>query len=126
MSGMLARYEALIADGQLQPDSAQRAAAERLQRLQEELESWVPPKRRWYTYLIGTPARTPDPRGVYMWGGVGRGKSMLMDLFVETLNLKNKRRVHFHSFMLEVDALVTEARKSGREHHLNCDRRERM
>ncbi|ANU08128.1 AFG1-like ATPase [Paraurantiacibacter namhicola] len=51
-------------------------------------------------------------QGVYMWGGVGRGKSMLMDLFVETLDIERKRRVHFHAFMLEVDAMIREARKS--------------
>lgn len=118
MGGMLARYEALIADGQLNADPAQRAAAERLQILQDELENWAPPKRRWYTYLIGTPASSPDPRGVYMWGGVGRGKSMLMDMFVETLDLDKKRRVHFHAFMLEVDALITDARKAGQERPL--------
>ena len=118
MAGMLARYEALIADGQLRPDPAQQEAAERLQYLQEELEHWAPAKRNWFQRLTGTAAGTPEPRGVYMWGGVGRGKSMLMDLFVETLDLERKRRVHFHAFMLEVDELVTEARKAGREHPL--------
>ena len=118
MSGMLARYEALIADGQLKPDPAQHAAAERLQRLQDELENWAPPKRGFFARLTGTGAAHPDPRGVYMWGGVGRGKSMLMDLFHDTLELKRKRRVHFHAFMLEVDALITKARKEGKEHPL--------
>lgn len=117
MAGMLARYEQLIAEGQLKPDPAQRAAAVRLQQLQEELEA-KPPKRGWFARMTGTAAARPDPRGVYMWGGVGRGKSMLMDLFVQTLDIENKRRTHFHAFMLEVDERVTEARKAGREHPL--------
>lgn len=114
MSGVLARYEELIADGQLQPDSAQRAAAERLQDLQDELEAPAP-KRGFLERLTGTKSAQPDPRGVYMWGGVGRGKSMLMDLFVATLEIESKRRVHFHAFMLEVDALVAAARKAQRK-----------
>ncbi|MEP3420827.1 MAG: cell division protein ZapE [Erythrobacter sp.] len=111
MSGVIAQYEALIDDGQLQPDKAQRAAAERLQQLQDELEAPLP-KKTFFERIIGTRVAPPDPRGVYMWGGVGRGKSMLMDLFVETLAIEKKRRVHFHAFMLEVDVLVAEARKA--------------
>jgi len=111
MSRMLARYEELIADGQLQADTAQRAAAQRLQQLQDELEAPLP-KKTLFERFTGTRSARPDPRGVYMWGGVGRGKSMIMDLFVETLAIERKRRVHFHAFMLEVDALVAEARKS--------------
>lgn len=106
---MLARYEALIAAGELQPDPDQRAAAVRLARLQAELEAV--PKRG--SVLWRALSRKPDAaQGVYMWGGVGRGKSMLMDLFVETLKIERKRRVHFHAFMQEVHALLREARKS--------------
>ncbi len=57
-------------------------------------------------------SREKNPQGVYLWGGVGRGKSMLMDLFVGTLDIARKRRVHFHEFMLEVDQLIREERKS--------------
>lgn len=112
MSGILARYEALVAAGELRPDPDQRAAAERLQRLQEELEAPLPPKR-WFHF--GTRPAQKDPRGVYLWGGVGRGKSMLMDLFVATLDIESKRRVHFHAFMLEVDRMIAKARQKELE-----------
>lgn len=99
MTDVLARYEALLAAGELRPDVEQRAAAERLNRLQDELEA-VPP-RGSLIWRLGR-AKPPAPRGVYMWGGVGRGKSMLMDLFHQCLQINRKRRVHFHEFMLEV------------------------
>ena len=113
MSGLLARYDALIASGELRTDPDQRAAAERLDRLQRELEA-PSPKKRLFARLTGAPASSPEPRGVYLWGGVGRGKSMLMDLFVETLAIPAKRRVHFHEFMLEVDRLIASERKAQR------------
>ncbi|AHE54992.1 cell division protein ZapE [Sphingomonas sanxanigenens] len=101
MSIVIDRYEALIASGQLRPDPEQRAAAERLTTLQAELEA-VPTRGSILWRVIG---RKPDPvRGLYMWGGVGRGKSMLMDLFFGCLKIDRKRRVHFHEFMLDVHA----------------------
>jgi cell division protein ZapE len=107
MSGILARYQALIEAGELRPDPEQRAAAERLQRLQDDLVAAREPGALARLFGKG-PQRV---RGVYLWGGVGRGKSMLMDLFVETLRVRRKRRVHFHAFMLEVDRLLREERK---------------
>jgi cell division protein ZapE len=111
VSGLLARYDALIASGELRADPDQRAAAERLDRLQRELEATAP-KRGLLARLTGTAPASTNPRGVYIWGGVGRGKSMLMDLFVDTLGIERKRRVHFHEFMLEVDKRIAEARKA--------------
>ena len=108
MSGVLAAYQALVAAGELRPDPEQAAAAQRLDQLQQQLES--PATVSVFTRLIG---RKPDPpRGVYLWGGVGRGKSMLMDLLFAQTAITGKRRVHFHAFMLEVHALLREARKS--------------
>ncbi|HAU21092.1 MAG TPA: cell division protein ZapE [Erythrobacter sp.] len=107
MSGILSRFETLIAGGELKPDPDQRIAAERLNQLQRELEA-VP---KYGSVLWRALSKKPgSPRGVYMWGGVGRGKSWLMDLFVETLAIPAKRRVHFHEFMLEVDALIRDER----------------
>lgn len=105
MSGMLASYERLVASGQLKPDPDQRRAAERLGKLQKELES-----ERSGGLFAQWFGRRELPRGVYLWGGVGRGKSMLMDLFVGSLAIAEKRRVHFHAFMLEVDRLLREER----------------
>ncbi|SMQ74661.1 cell division protein ZapE [Altererythrobacter xiamenensis] len=99
MSGVLARYERLVEAGELRPDPDQRKAAERLNQLQKELEAET--SGGLLSQLFAR--KQSNPRGVYMWGGVGRGKSMLMDLFVETLGIDEKRRVHFHEFMLEVD-----------------------
>ena len=109
MSGVLAAYRALVAAGELQPDPQQAAAAQRLEQLQAELEA-VPSRG---SLLWRLARRKPEaPRGLYLWGGVGRGKSMLMDLFHDCLTIREKRRVHFHAFMIEVHARLREARKS--------------
>jgi cell division protein ZapE len=98
VSEVAARYEALLAAGELRPDEDQRRAVALLDRLAEELRE--KPKASLVARLFGKPA--PPPRGVYMWGGVGRGKSMLMDLTFDAIAAEPKRRVHFHEFMLEV------------------------
>lgn len=108
MTCLIDRYEALLASGELRPDAEQAAAAERLEQLQRDLEKSIA-KTGLVGRLLGRKAA--PPRGVYMWGGVGRGKSMLMDLFHDTLRIAEKRRVHFHAFMLEVHALLREERK---------------
>jgi len=106
---VLAAYDALVAAGELRPDPEQRAAAGRLNRLQAELEA-VPKRGSLLWRLAG---RKPEAlRGVYLWGAVGRGKSMLMDLFYDQLAIQRKRRVHFHAFMLDVHARMREVRKS--------------
>ena len=107
MAGLLARYDAMIASGELRADADQHAAAEKLAGLQAALEADAP--TGFFGKLLGKKA--PAPRGVYMWGGVGRGKSMLMDLFHDTLALPAKRRVHFHAFMQDVHAAMREVRK---------------
>ena len=108
MTRVIDRYEELVAAGELRPDPEQRHAAERLSALQSELEHSPS------TGLLGKlfSKKSKAPRGLYLWGGVGRGKSMLMDLFHECLAIQAKRRVHFHAFMLEVHARLREARKS--------------
>ncbi len=106
------RYRALVAAGELRPDPVQADAAMRLDALQTALEA-VPP-RGSILWRLGK-AKPPAPRGIYLWGGVGRGKSMLMDLFYECLAINRKRRVHFHEFMIEMHARlrVERAKEAG-------------
>jgi len=99
-------YDQRVSEGALSADPAQRAVLPRLQTLRAELET--PPKRG---FLRRAP---PPPRGLYLWGGVGRGKSMLMDLFTAATDAP-KRRVHFHAFMQEIHAGMHAARKQGVE-----------
>jgi cell division protein ZapE len=101
------RYAALIAAGELRPDPEQAAAAARLDDLQTQLEK-VPP-RGSILWRLGR-SKPPAPKGIYLWGGVGRGKSMLMDLFHDCLAINRKRRAHFHEFMIEVHARLRVAR----------------
>lgn len=109
MNSVLNRYNELVAAGELRPDPEQAAAAAKLDALQQELEAPAPASG-FFGKLLGRKA-APPPRGVYMWGGVGRGKSMLMDLFHDNLNITAKRRAHFHEFMLDVHARLREERK---------------
>jgi cell division protein ZapE len=108
VTGVLTCYESLLAAGELKPDVDQRRAVAVLDRLAGELES--PTRRGLWARLTGAPE--PRPRGVYLWGGVGRGKSMLMDLAFNMIGIDDKRRVHFHEFMLEVHERLRDARQS--------------
>ncbi|HEX8366196.1 MAG TPA: cell division protein ZapE [Allosphingosinicella sp.] len=98
MTAVAERYDALLAAGELRPDEDQKRAVAVLERLAAELRP--KPKGRFLARLFGSDG--PAQRGVYLWGGVGRGKSMLMDLAFSAIEAKPKRRVHFHEFMLEV------------------------
>lgn len=102
MTSVLARYAALVAAGELKPDPEQQLAASKLDVLQQELER-APGKAGLIKRLFGK-GQAEIPRGLYIWGSVGRGKSMLMDLFFSCLAIAEKRRAHFHEFMLEIHA----------------------
>jgi cell division protein ZapE len=108
MTQVLIRYDALVAAGELRRDADQAAAARRLDALARELEQG-PRKGSILWRLAGKPPQAP--RGVYLWGGVGRGKSMLMDLLFGAVKIERKRRVHFHEFMIEVHSRIAEERK---------------
>ncbi len=96
-------YDALIATSEIAPDPAQAAAVARLGALSAALEDYARGRSRG---LLGFARKKPAPRGLYLWGPVGRGKSMLMDLFFEAAPVSAKRRVHFHAFMAETHEAI--------------------
>lgn len=109
MTSVLARYEDMLAAGELRADPDQRATIVRLDALAHALEERPAKGSVLWRMLRKAP---PPVRGLYMWGGVGRGKSMMMDLFFDCVRVDSKRRVHFHEFMLEVhDRLRVERAK---------------
>ncbi len=98
-------YQKRVKDGQLKPDPMQETAAASLDRLYRELLTYKP-KKGWFS------RKEEPPRGIYLHGGVGRGKSMLMDLFFESLPADiPARRVHFHAFMIEVHDYIHSRRE---------------
>lgn len=107
----IAAYRALVAGGEISDDDAQRAAVEKLQIIHRRLVAAenVSALRK----LFKREQVEPGDRGLYIYGGVGRGKSMLMDLFFDSIDLDAKRRVHFHPFMQEVHRTIRKVRESG-------------
>ncbi|WP_369308661.1 cell division protein ZapE [Providencia rettgeri] len=104
------RYQQALADGNYQPDDVQKLAVERLDNIYHQLTSAasVAPNGKnngFFSRLLGKSAsnKTLTPvQGLYMWGGVGRGKTWLMDMFYESLPGDRKLRLHFHRFMKKV------------------------
>ena len=93
-----------VGSGHLQSDAAQFTAVKKLDQLLEKLRDYRE-KRGLFS------RRQTPPRGLYLWGGVGRGKSMLMDWFFDLAPNQHKRRVHFHAFMLDIHARIAAWRK---------------
>jgi cell division protein ZapE len=92
-------YQQTLAERGYVSDAAQLRALQALSRCERE---WADYKARRANALTKLIRRPPIPRGVYMWGGVGRGKSFLMDCFFQAVPLQRKTRLHFHEFMREV------------------------
>ncbi|MEX1036550.1 MAG: cell division protein ZapE [Sneathiella sp.] len=114
VTGPLDAYRKLLSQNELQPDPIQRLAIEKLQTLHRRLINYDPGTSAKWTQFFRLGPRKPrvePPQGLYIYGDVGRGKSMLMDLFFETAPVAHKRRVHFHAFMLEVHAFLHQQRR---------------
>jgi len=108
MGAVLAEYEGRANNGTIKPDAAQRAVAARLDQLAAELKQ-TPSASGLFARFKKASA---PPKGLYIHGEVGRGKTMLMDLFCETVDFAPKRRVHFHAFMQDVHRRLHDARQS--------------
>ena len=102
-----------VAAGEMRPDPAQLTVADRLEALRNWLETNANRRIGLFAGLFARPVM--PPKGMYVWGGVGGGKSMLMDLFADQTAIAPKRRVHFHAFMQEVHHAMHVARKRGVE-----------
>jgi cell division protein ZapE len=111
---VLQLYRRQLDERHLHSDPAQLAVVAKLDDLRRRLiaQRRAPRARlpRWLTGLARGAARAP-PTGLYLWGGVGRGKTWLMDLFVETLPFAQARRIHFHRFMYDVHAQLAHIRQ---------------
>ena len=113
-AGPEALYRQKLDAGLLHADQAQQRAVARLAQLDTALRSDRPATRRGWTVRLGRGERAlAAPRGLYLWGPVGRGKSMLMDLFFAAAPAPRKRRVHFHAFMLDVHNRIESERRAG-------------
>lgn len=104
--GPRAAYLALLACGELTADPQQERIVARLQALHQALVKPDQGGGGFFSRLFGGRKNVSTPRGLYIHGGVGRGKSMLMDLFFEGATVEKKRRVHFHEFMLDCHATI--------------------
>ncbi|SNS50912.1 cell division protein ZapE [Tardiphaga sp. OK246] len=95
------QYQALVASGAIEADPAQAGAVEAIAALDGALATYKPPRKQgFFGRLFGDKDMQP-PRGLYVHGEVGRGKTMLMDLFFEASAVTHKRRAHFHEFMAD-------------------------
>lgn len=126
--GVRQLYEQALAERGYRSDAAQLAAVDALERCEH---GWIDYKARRSNAITRALRHPPLPRGVYLWGGVGRGKSFLMDCFFRSVPLLRKSRLHFHEFMREVhrelhelkgtpDPLDELARRMSRRHRLIC------
>lgn len=110
MGPVRSAYLQRVAAGEIEHDSAQERAAGRLDHLASELSDWRPAKGGLRSLFFRPKVQPTPPQGVYLHGAVGRGKTMLMDIFHETLSFQPRRRLHFHEFMAEAHERIQRGR----------------
>ncbi|MGD0848928.1 cell division protein ZapE [Bradyrhizobium sp.] len=111
-SSFRAHYQALVSSGAIEPDAAQAEAAEAFADLEQRLVRYKPVRKQGLLGRLFADKDEAPPRGLYVHGEVGRGKTMLMDLFFQQSPIEHKRRAHFHEFMAEVHERIFGLRQS--------------
>jgi cell division protein ZapE len=111
-SSFCAHYQALVSSGAIEPDAAQAEAAEALADLEQRLAHYKPIRKQGLLGRLFADKDEAPPRGLYVYGEVGRGKTMLMDMFFQQSPVEHKRRAHFHEFMAEVHERIFGLRQS--------------
>lgn len=107
-----ARYKSLVTSGAIEADPAQARAVEALAALDEQLSRYRPARKQGFFGRLFGDKKDSAPRGLYVHGEVGRGKTMLMDLFFEQSQVMHKRRAHFHEFMADAHERIYNYRQS--------------
>jgi cell division protein ZapE len=117
LPNLFTRYQSMVSAGQIEADAAQSAAVQHLNALVDRLgQTRLARKSNALGWLFGARGEAPQAlKGLYIWGAVGRGKTMLMDLFFSYVPAQRKRRAHFHDFMADVHARVHEWRQLARD-----------
>ena len=113
MTGLIEKYRSYVNDGTIDHDLAQALLIEKLELLANRLTSYSPPERTDFLSYF-TRKRGEVPKGLYIFGKVGRGKTFAMDMFFEAIPMKRKLRVHFHAFMLDVHKRIARAREHSK------------